>query len=109
MLNAATYPTVSNDPKSPYKILKRHQTLNQAAILLKKTHVQIWLLSEDARMRDFVSPNRPRRTTGPPHLRVVENGFLKPATQNASARKVEADDKPGPGPLTAPNDDGMWE
>jgi hypothetical protein len=45
---------------------------------------------------------------GPPHLRVVEDGFLKPGTRADGARTVEQDDRLPPGVLSAPND-GMWE
>jgi hypothetical protein len=39
--------------------------------------------------------DHPRKPLGPPHLRVAEIVFLKPATRNEQARK-ETDDKMRP-------------
>ena len=39
-------------------------------------------------MEDSAARRQPKEL-GPPHLRVVEVDFLKPAAQNASARRME--------------------
>jgi hypothetical protein len=50
---------------------------------------------------------RESRSLGPPHLRIVEDDFLKPETRAKGARTVEADAVLPPGVLTAPT--GDWE
>jgi hypothetical protein len=52
------------------------------------------------------APSTARRPKplGPPHLRVVENDFLKPTTRAKGARTVEQDDTLPAGVLT-----GDWE
>lgn len=68
-------------------------------------------LGTRSRVSDFVSRSTSRSTSrslGPPHLRIVEDAFLKPGTRADSARTVEQDGTLPPGALSAPNDGG-WE
>jgi hypothetical protein len=64
-------------------------------------------LGAGSRVSDFVSRST-SRSLGPPHLRIVEDAFLKPGTRADSARTVEQDGTLPPGALSAPNDGG-WE